>query len=176
MRPRSCMSKWSQPSERAASGGDRAVQGLGFYRVGRRRPGQGPPIVASFPGVCISDCRCASASEFGKDRGAGEVDEFNSGSSNCRGCAHSTDYGGTGSSAHRGADYPAPQVVKDIVQVVQIISRKSASRSMFSQLVDVPVFLNLEEIVELVRKTSATADPPVIVDVTVPQIMEEMSR
>ena len=51
-RPRSSMSwslaKWSRHSARAAWGGDRGVQEFEFDRVERRRPGQGPPSVASF--------------------------------------------------------------------------------------------------------------------------------
>ena len=47
--------------------------------------------------------------QFERDRRAGEVDECNSGPSNYRVCTYSTDYGGAGSRAHRGADYRCPR-------------------------------------------------------------------
>ena len=64
----------------------------------------------------------------------------------------------------------------EIVQVVRFFPQERLSERIIEHIVDVLIPQFLEEIVELVRSMSATADRRAIVDVPLPQKVKTMSR
>ena len=101
-------------------------------------------------------------------------DECNSGPSNKCSCVYSTDFGGAGSAAHRGADYRRLRATghESICAGCPNHSPKKRISNRVSQLADEPVPQNLEVIAKLVRWTAAMADRRAIVDVPIPQIVK----
>ena len=115
-------------------------------------------------------CQCP---RLGRDRLAAVVDESNSRPSSNRGVLvpQIMEERVQQRTVQQIIDVTVPQVMKEIMQVAQFTLHERMSERIIEQIVDVPV-QNLEEIVELVRLTSAAADRRTSVDELNPQILK----